>query len=668
MSEVSSAANESVPNGSGAARFDDRIDTQPTIRTREVFLILRRALKYIWPARRLFLLKFFLMIGSFAPALVSIWPLKIFTDHVIVGESFDGSEVQFPPYIQPFVDAVAGMDPTGLMFATLGFLAVLIVLFGANVGGGGGQLAFMAQGEDTASQSENMISAGWSMTGGLWGVADLLCNIRLVQRVTNYLRTDLFGRLVRLPMTVLDDQRIGDSIYRTMYDAPSIQGVCFDLTLMPAITLLGAFTSLVVMDYSYGSTIPQLVWLGIATMPLTLMLTLPLAGIARRASQESRGAGSATTNRIEANMSNVAAVQSHGAQNREQKHFASASVESFKRFRRVILVNIGIDVVVAGGALAVMWLWMFLLVSEQIIVGRLLPGDMLVMTGLFGTIAGASITFGRLWIDFQHNVAGVRRVFFYLDLPSDDVHSSSQAFPDDIQTISFERVTFGYDEDQPVLKDIDFEVSAGQTIAIAGSTGVGKTTLMYLLTRFLAPTAGTVRINGVSLEQFNVDEVRQRIVHVFQEHTMFSTSLLENVKLGNPDADEAIVQRALEISGVSDFLADLPDGLNTTLGPNGANLSVGQKQRLSIARALVCDAPILILDEPTAALDPVTERALMRSLEAAKQDRILFMIAHRLSTIQSADQILFLANGTIAEHGTHQSLVAQQGSYADFVR
>ena len=186
--------------------FDDRIDTKTEISVSEVFSILKRSLSYIWPAKSLFLLKFLLMIGSFVPAFVAIWPLKILTDQVILGKAFDESAVRFPPYIQPFVDAVGGLDPTGLLLATLAFLAVLVVLFGAGVGGGDGQIAFLAQGEDTASQSENMISAGWSMTGGIWGFGDLLCNIRLVQRVTNYHRTALFQRLIRLPMTTLDDQ------------------------------------------------------------------------------------------------------------------------------------------------------------------------------------------------------------------------------------------------------------------------------------------------------------------------------------------------------------------------------------------------------------------------------------------------------------------------------
>ena len=421
------------------------------------------------------------------------------------------------------------------------------------------------------------------------------------------------------------------------------------------------------MDYSYGGSVPELVWIGLATMPLSLLLTIPLARYARRASQGSRGAGTATTNRIEENMSNIAAVQSHGVQDREHKNFADASVESFRRFRRVVLVNIGIEVVTAGGALALMWLWMFLKVSQQIIEGELLPGDMIVMTALFGTIAGTSITFGRLWIDLQHNVAGVRRVFFYLDLPNDDALSGKEAFPRQIQNVTFSDVAFSYDGDHPTLSDVNLQVETGQTVAIVGPTGAGKTTLVYMLPRFLQPDNGSIRINKLSIDEYDVDELRQNVIHVFQEHTMFSRSIRDNVTLGNPHSAPEVLERALQLSGVAEFLQDLPNGLETMLGPNGANLSVGQKQRVSIARALVCDAPILILDEPTAALDPSTEQALIRSLDIAKQERIVFIVAHRLSTIQAADLILFLEDGRIIEQGSHVELLTLGGRYKEYV-
>ena len=659
-----------MPNGTAqpsAETFDDHIDINTKLTSRDVFGILRRSLSYIWPARGLFTLKFFLMVGSFVPALVAIWPAKILIDYVILKEGFDASAVRFPPYIQPFVDAIAGLDPTGMLVAVLAVLVPLLLIFGAGIGESGGSFAFMAQGADTASQSENMISAGWSMTGGLWGLADLLCNIRLVQRVSNVLRTELFTKLIRLPVRTIDDQRIGDSIYRTMYDAPAIQGVCFDISLMPVISLLGGLTALAVMDYSYGQTIPELFYLGLATMPLALLVTIPLAGWARRMSQESRAAGTVTTNRIEEEITNIAAVQSHGVQEREHSTFVEASKESFRRFRKLILVNIGIDSVTIIGSLAVMWLWMFLLVSEKIIVGELTPGDFGVTTALFGTISGTSITFGRLWIDLQQNVAGVRRVLFYLDLPSDDDFGGSTAIPATVNSIEFKNVAYRYNDDQDVLRDVSFRAERGQTVAIVGPTGSGKTTLAYLLPRFLAPSEGRISLNGISLEEFDLNQLRRAIAIVFQEHTLFAASIRDNLTEGNPKALDAQITNALEVCGLQDFVATLPDGLETNLGTNAANLSVGQKQRLSIARGLLCESPVLILDEPTAALDPTTEQRLIKSLASKSQNRILFLIAHRLTTIQTADLILFLDAGRVVESGSHAELMARDGRYRRYV-
>ncbi len=648
-------------------RYDDLIDTDAALDARGVLRILRRALGYIWPARRLFLLKFVLMLGSFAPLLLAPWPIKMLFDHVVLEADLDASSVRFPPFFQPFVDAVAGLDPSGLLAATLALLVVLVVLFGTGAGGPRGNAAFLAQGQDNATQSENMISAGWSMAGGVWGLADLLCNIRLVQHVTNGLRTQLFARLTRLPMPVLDDQRIGDGVYRTMYDAPAIQGICFDITLMPVVSVLGAAVSVTLMEYSFGHIIPELIWLGIATLPMALLLTAPLAGLARRASQASRSSGTATTNRLEEGATHMAAVQSYGAEDREHARFASASADSFRRHRHVVAVNIAIEVM-SGLALASLGVWAFLLVSEQIIRGALLPGDFLVVLGLFGTVAGSAITFGRLWVDFQNNAAGVRRVFFFIDLPNDRSGTGTAPAPAAPTSIAFEQVGLVYPDGREALTEVTFRAHAGQTIAIVGPTGAGKTSLAYMIPGFLQPTTGRVLLGGRDLREYDIDALREQTAYVFQEHLLFADTVAGNLRLGKPDATDAEVSAAARASGADAFIESLPDGYDTVLGRDGGTLSVGQKQRLSIARGLARNTPILILDEPTAALDPETERALIAALDVAKGERFVFVIAHRLSTIASADWILFMDDGRIVEQGPHGELAAKpDGAYRRFL-
>ncbi len=659
-----------------SAGYDDRLDVDTNLSGRDVLGVLRRSLAYIKPAWRLFALKFVLMIVSFVPIVVAPLALKILSDHVLLQNPLAEATIAFPPFFQPFVDATVHLSPNGLLIATVALLLALLLLFGAGSGAAQPTTAFLAQGEDTATQSENMISAGWSMAGGVWGLADLLCNIRLVQRVTNGLRTRLFGRLTRLPMTVLDDQRIGDGIYRTMYDAPSIQGVCFDLTLMPVISLLGAAASVYVVNYSFGDKVPELVWLAMAILPLTLLFTVPLAGTARRTSQASRGAGSATTNRIEENMANVAAVQSHNADVREREAFGKASRESYRRFRHVVVVNIGIDLL-SGLALLSVGVWAFLLVTDRIVAGDLLPGDFLLASGLFFAVAGASVTLGRLWVDFQGNAAGVRRVFFYLDLPTEDAAPlATRTAPKQVDSVAFEGVGLTYPDGREALRDVSFRAAAGELIAIAGPTGAGKTSMAYMIPGFLAPSVGRVLIGGVDTRDWPLDDLRDAASYVFQEHLLLSGTVHDNLRLGRPNASREEVQRAARLSGAHEFIAALPQGYETVLGRAGEALSVGEKQRLSIARGLLRDTPVLILDEPTAAVDPETEQALVAALTGqAPEDagirrthRIVFVIAHRLSTIARADRILFMRDGCIVEQGSHAELMARDGGeYRNFV-
>ncbi len=647
-------------------RFDDRIDLNTELTNIQVLAILRRTLAFIWPVRRLFIIKFFLMCGSVIPILVTPWPFKIIIDHVIWGRPIDDAIVPFPPFIQPFVDLLVGFSPMEIMAATVALMAGLVFAFGAGDEGRQGAIAFFAQGEDTATQTENMISAGWSQAGGIWGLLDLLWNIRLVQGVTHLVRYQLFERLMRLPMQTLDDNRIGDSVYRVMYDTPTFQDLCFDITLTPSIAILTALASLYVMQYSYGDLAPQLIWVGLLSLPAVLIITMPLAAPARHASQASRASGAATTDTVEESMSNISAVQSLGNMVQEHRRFEAASQESFRQFRRVKLINVSVSFFV-GLVGASMLIYVFFLVSSMIIADQLSPGDFSVLMSLYFTVAVTAGQLGQLWIDFQNNAAAARRVFLFMDLPSEDGQAPLQLSPIS-EGVRIEEADFTFPDGRKALSAVNFAANVGELIAIVGPTGAGKTTLAYLIPGYYRPTRGRVSIDGKDIADMAADSLRRQVTYVFQEHQLFSETITDNIRFGIPEATAAEVERFAATAGASQFIDQLPQGYSTRLGRGGNTLSVGQKQRLCIARGLARNSPVLILDEPTSSLDVEAEADLLNALQQARRNRLVIVIAHRLSTIRAADRIVFMDAGTVVEEGTHIELMARQdGAYRRFV-
>ena len=410
---------------------------------------------------------------------------------------------------------------------------------------------------------------------------------------------------------------------------------------------------------------PQLVWIAGSLVPIGLLATLPASGLIRRVQQASRAAGTATTNAIEESMSNIAAVQSLGGMAQEATRLAAKSSESYRRYRRVQLVEIGIRVVaqvltVGPGA------FVFVTVTDEVVAGAMTPGDFTALFGLALSIGGAGLALGLAWINLQGNTAAIRRVFFFLDLDAEDAFAALPDLPAVRHAVRFENVDFHYPNGQRALAGIDLTLPVGEVVAIVGPTGAGKTSLAGLIPGFYRPSRGRVLFDGVDIATVNLASLRRQTTYVFQEHLLASDSIRANLRLANPDADEGAMRTALAAAG-ADFVDALPKGLETLLGRSGDTLSVGQKQRLCIARGLLRQTPVLILDEPTAALDPQTENALVRSLREACLGRLVVVIAHRLSTIRGADRIVFLEGGEVREVGAHEALMARRGHYRRFV-
>jgi subfamily B ATP-binding cassette protein MsbA/ATP-binding cassette subfamily B protein AbcA/BmrA len=259
-----------------------------------------------------------------------------------------------------------------------------------------------------------------------------------------------------------------------------------------------------------------------------------------------------------------------------------------------------------------------------------------------------------------------QRIFKLLDQPSErETGSVTQPSPDGHAVIQFQDVSFSYSDGVPVLKDIALDIHKGQTVAVVGPSGGGKSTLLKLILGYYPPPHGLIRLFGDDLNEWKLSAARQQMAFVAQDSYLFPVSLAENIRIGHPGATQAEIERAARLANIHDFIAGLPDGYETNAGEWGSRLSGGQKQRISLARAILKDAPILLLDEPTSALDTESEALVQEALERFTQDRTTLVIAHRLSTIKNADRVLVLHDGEIVEEGTHDELIEKGGLYLD---
>ena len=490
----------------------------------------------------------------------------------------------------------------------------------------------------------------------------------ILQRVNQLLRLGLLDRLQELSLRFHADSRIGDAIYRTYQDSAMVTQLVEVLILVPLATL-GRFLFAMVVVACFDPRLAVL--LAVLWVPL-LLLGRASSRRLRVAFRTAREANAALTSRIQETLAGIRVIKAYGAESFEQERFEDASRSSFDAafFARqgLAVFLVAIFWVVATGLVLTGAIAAHHTLQAKPVALPVL-GFTVFTLGLFnyfkarfGDGAGNLRLLFRTWGRTQDIAIGLDRVFEILDLEP-EVRDADDAVPLETvrEGVRYRDVSFRYQPDRPGLEGVDFEAPVGTVTAVVGPTGSGKTTLMALLVRLFDPQRGGIEIDGLDLRRYRVASLRSRVAVALQENLLFGTTIRENIRYAVPDASDERVREAARVACADEFIEQLPDGYDTLLGERGTKLSTGQRQRLSIARAVLKDPPILVLDEPTASLDAGTELRVLRNLSLWGEGRLIFLITHRLSTIRRADRILVLRDGRMIEAGTHDELLARPG-------
>ena len=504
--------------------------------------------------------------------------------------------------------------------------------------------------------------------------------IFIMQRVNQDLRMALLERWHRLSIRYHSDHRVGDSVYRIYQDSAQVTAVIGTIT--QAAQLLNTYVIGVVF---LAALDPILGTMAASVVVLAILWGRWYSPRMREKSLTSREANSDFTSRVQESFAAVRMVKAYGAGEAEQSRLEQDSIAAFNASFRVrnLMAIVGVvtftlaaAALLGGQILMAVWAQGTREVFAAVLVG--LVGLSFVKWNLaaynwaqdqLGASSESVRSLVTLWAQAQDMAMGLDRVFDILDIEP-DVKNDPNAEPmrPFEREIRFSHVDFAYEQDRPILRDVSFAVEPGTVTAIVGPTGSGKSSLMSLLTRLFDPDSGSVSVDGVDLRKLDVDSLRRNVAFALQENVLFGMSVRDNIRYVIPDASDDDVHRAAHVACVDEYIAGLPDGLDTVLSDRGGKLSTGQRQRLSIARAVVKDAPILILDEPTAALDAQTEHRVLERLSAWGEGRAIFLITHRISTIRQADRILYLDQGAIVENGNHDELMAVgNGRYRNLV-
>jgi len=580
--------------------------------SRDVFRLLGRAWPFIRPYKRHLGYLFLLMIPALPAGLFALMMIRVLFDVVGHGDPLTAAEAR-------------------MLFVTIGASRELVLRHACIVAG----IALLAA----------MPYVAFMFGYTVW----------ILQRVTNLFRVNLYTRLQELSLRFHAEEKIGDAIFRMFQDSAVIYQVIDGLVIQPLHAVPFAVANLVWLAmFNY-----RMAAVALALLPANFAVAWYYGSSLRRTFLGERETTALATTRIEETLSSIKAVKAFGCEARESDRYARDNWESFiaARRARLMLARYRVSTDILRGAAYVGAVWIG---AHQVLSGG--HSGFAIAAVSLGTFQGALAVFGRMsagtrhvtdqWGGLQDVVVAMSRVLEMLGKQSDEKATSGTRMPArTASSVVFDDVSFGYESRTPVLANVHFEARAGEITAIAGASGAGKSTIIALLLRFIDPGCGRILLDGVPIREFDLAAWRAMLSVALQENPLFTATIRSNVSYGRSEATGEEIRVAVERAGLADFVRSLPAGLDTVLGEKGAKLSAGQAQRIGIARALLRDAPILLLDEPTSALDVATEEAVMRGIRewvGERPGRRLAIIAtHRRTTAFRADRTYRIAQGRL---------------------